>query len=157
MTALLHQIITAVAYVGFVAVVIGANLFILFYGPFVRWWKKPFGKHLFCFMLVLAASLDHNAAGAFVPSYNGSDLQIVVTAALCWAMAWVVWWRLKILLTVQIGRHHGNSEPVSPAPVSQDSHDHLGGADNPDAPVVEGLGPMGSGDERLGKRGGPLR
>lgn len=133
--------------VGFVLVVVGANLFILFYGPFVRWWKKPFGKHLFCFMLVLAAVLNHNAATTIWGVYPGFWYVMFV---LTWAMAWVVWWRLKILLTVQIGRHHDNSEPVSPAPVPQDSHDRLGGTDHPDGPVVEGLGSVGSGDERMG-------
>lgn len=150
MNALLHQSLVIAAYVGFIVVVIGANLFILFYGPFVKWQKKPFGRHLFAFMLVLAAALNHDALNVFVPSYRGTTGNLIITTVLCWLMAWVVWWRLKILLVVQIGRRHGHSEHDHPEKIPQDSHDGLGSADGAHPDVVEGLNPLGRGDERLG-------
>lgn len=142
----MNALLEAGTYIGFFAVVLGANLFILFYGPFVRWWEKPFGKHLFSFMLVLAVILDHNVIQTIFGMYPGIW---IVNFILTWLLVWVVWWRLKILLTVQIGRRHeGNSH--SPAKVPQDSNDGVDRTDGADAPVVEGVDPLGRGDERMG-------
>lgn len=95
--------------VGFVAILVGSNAFILFYGLFVRWNEKPFGRHLFTFMFVLTASFDHSGVLLFYPNYPGQEWAWLV---LCWLFAWVVWWRLKILVRVQIGRQADRIEIV---------------------------------------------
>lgn len=139
--------------IGFFAAVAGANIFILTYGILAPWYKKPFGRHLFAFMAVLAVVLDHNMLRYFQPDYPGVR---VMTFILTWAICGVIWWRFAILVNVQVRRgREGHINATQD--VSQDSNDHLGDASGADTAVVEAVNSLGSSDERLGKRRGPLR
>lgn len=86
---------------GYIAAVIGANLFVILYSSLAKFWKHVEGWHIFTFMMVIALLLDHGAFLLVFGRYPGSEW---VRAALYPALGAVIFWRVIILLQVQIDK-----------------------------------------------------
>lgn len=84
---------------GYFIAVVGANLFVILYSVLARFWKSGSGWHIFSFMVVIALILNHSAISIYFPFYPGRE---VVRAILYPLLAVVIFWRVVILLFVQI-------------------------------------------------------
>lgn len=95
----MEGVLDAVGDAGFLAATIGANLFILLYSILARFWRSVDGWHIFSFMGVIALILNHASLLIVIGRYPGAD---VVRAVLYPALGLVIFWRVIILLRVQI-------------------------------------------------------
>jgi hypothetical protein len=93
-----------VALWGYYAADIGATLFVLLYWSLAPWWRTPFGRHLFVFMLAIALVLNHGLVARVWETYARSQYFNIVRAFLFWSVAAVIIWRVVILVVVQITR-----------------------------------------------------
>lgn len=84
---------------GYMAIVLFANMFVVLYTLLARWWKSEFGRHLFFFMLAEATLLDHGLIVGLFGEYPGVEL---MRAILLWGLAFVMAWRVYLLVKVQI-------------------------------------------------------
>lgn len=86
---------------GYISAVVAANLFVILYSVLARFWVAESSWHIFLFMLVVALILDHSAVLILFPKYPG---HLWVRAILYPSLAVVIFWRVIILLRVQIFR-----------------------------------------------------
>lgn len=86
---------------GYISAVIGANLFVILYSALARFWRHVEGWHIFSFMLVIALIMDHSAILVAFPKYPGYQW---VRAFLYPALGAVIFWRVIILLHVQVNK-----------------------------------------------------
>lgn len=99
---------------GYFAAVVGANLFIVLYATLARFWKHWESMHIFTFMAVIALIMNHSVVSIYFPEYPG---RYVVRAILYPGLAAVIFWRVVILLQVQIAKRRVDQkqdEVVSP-------------------------------------------
>lgn len=92
----LQQLVGTVA---FIAATVAANAFIILYSLLARWWRNALGWNIFSFMLAVALILDHSVITLLWRDYPG---RIIVRAFLFTALAVVMWWRVIILIFVQV-------------------------------------------------------
>jgi hypothetical protein len=84
---------------GYIAAAIGSNLFVVLYSSLAKFWRHVEGWHIFSFMLVIALIFDHSAILVATGGYPGADW---VRAILYPALGAVIFWRVVILLRVQL-------------------------------------------------------
>lgn len=143
---------------GYYTAVAGANIFVVLYSVLAPWWRTPFGRHLFSFMFVIALVLNHVVVIRVWDAYARSGWVNPVRAVLLWSVAAVIFWRIAILLSVQWKnrRRYGPGDPDRTEDISWRRYHNLDDSDAAHAVVVEGVNPLGRGDERVGERGRPL-
>ncbi len=84
---------------GFTLATVSANIFVVMYAVVAPWWKTPFGRHMFFFMLAVALVLDNATAVLLWPDYPG---KLFVRAILYPGLGLVLLWRVIILVDVQM-------------------------------------------------------
>lgn len=101
---------------GYFVATLGANLFIILYSVLARFWKTKSGWHIFSFMMSITLLMNHGVVSIFFPGYPGREW---VRALLFPILAVVIWWRVLILVNVQIQKrketYQGNLEIVPSA------------------------------------------
>lgn len=111
----------------------GANIFIVLYTVLAKWWKKPFGRHLFSFMAVIALALNYIVVQLIWPH---APYRLHTRFFLYAALATVIWWRIIILVTVQIrGARASESENTEENP--RGVHHTVASTTDTNAVVVE--------------------
>ena len=84
---------------GYLAGAVGAVLFVVLYLILARFWESEAGWHIFSFMTTVAMILIHSSIGVYFPNYPGRD---VVRAILYPVLAAIIFWRVVILVRVQL-------------------------------------------------------
>lgn len=138
----------------FFAAVAGANIFLILYTVLARWWRNPMGRHLFSFMLVMALALNYIVVQLVWPE---APYRMHVRFFLYLALASVIWWRIIILINVQLRGKRGALAAYHSEEGTRGGHTHVDHASRSDIDLVAGQHPVVSGDERMGKRSRPLR
>lgn len=109
-------VLDSVGGAGYFVATLGANLFIILYAVLARFWKSKSGWHIFSFMMSITLLMNHGVASIFFPEYPGREW---VRASLFPVLAVVIWWRVLILVSVQIQKrkepYRGDLESVSSA------------------------------------------
>ena len=83
------------------AVAAGFWSFVLLFHVLSDWRKTQMGRHIMSFMGVCTAILTWGFVGLVFPGMPES-IRVWVRLVLYGSLAWVVWWRVKILINTQI-------------------------------------------------------
>ena len=109
----MNPILDTVGDIGFTLATVGANLFVILYSILARFWRTESGLHIFSFMLVVALIMDNAAVLLNFGPYPGA---LWVRAVLYPALGTVIFWRVFILVRVQVAYRRQRVSSATNAP-----------------------------------------
>ena len=105
----MEEVIDSIGDAGYLAGAVGAVMFVVLYLILARFWESESGWHIFSFMTTVALILIHSSIGVYFPNYPGRD---VVRAFLYPVLAAIIFWRVAILIRVQVLVYYKNKSAL---------------------------------------------